>query len=63
MASRRGHNEGAIYQRQSDGRWVAALLLPSGKRKSLYAKTRAEAKDKLKEAQRKLDEMAAIHAN
>ena len=33
MARRRGHNEGSIYQRQ-DGRWVASVILPNGKRKS-----------------------------
>ena len=46
---RRGHGEGAIYQRK-DGRWVAALILPSGKRKALYGKTRKDAADKLKHA-------------
>src|SRR5829696_8762132 len=46
---RRGHGEGAIYQR-ADGRWVGRLVLPDGKRKSYYAKTRKEAGDKLKQA-------------
>lgn len=52
---RRGHGEGTIAQRASDGRWVAALGLPNGKRKFLYAKTRKEAQDKLRAAQRDLD--------
>lgn len=52
----RGHNEGSIYQRASDGLWVAALTLPSGKRKSYYGKSRSEARDKLKSAQRELDD-------
>lgn len=51
---RRGHNEGSIRQR-SDGKWEARLSLPNGKRKSLYAKTRREAQDKLKAALRDLD--------
>jgi integrase len=55
MAKRRGHGEGTIAQRKSDGRWVAALHLPSGKRKSYYAKTHKEARDKLREAQKALD--------
>jgi integrase len=52
---RRGHGEGAIFQRQSDDLWVARLALPNGKRKTLYAKTRKEAADKLREAQRAID--------
>ncbi len=43
---RRGHNEGSIYQRASDGKWVGAVSLgwESGKlrRKVVYGKTRAE---------------------
>jgi integrase len=50
---RRGHGEGAIFQR-TDERWVARLVLPNGKRKDMYAKTRKEAADKLKSAQRSI---------
>jgi integrase len=50
---RRGHHEGSIFQRK-DGRWVAEVMLPSGKRRTLYGKTRVEVRDKLKDAQRKL---------
>jgi integrase len=43
---RRGHNEGSIYQRASDGKWVGAVSLgwEDGKlrRKVVYGKTRAE---------------------
>ena len=53
---RRGHNEGAIYQRASDGRWVGTLTLPNGKRKSFYGKTRKEAADKMRSAQREMEE-------
>jgi integrase len=52
---RRGHGEGSVYQAKSDGRWVAALMLPSGKRKYLYAKTRKEVGEKLKAAVKDLD--------
>src|SRR5829696_2801584 len=52
---RRGHGEGSIYQAKSDGRWVASLTLPNGKRKYLYAKTRKEVADKLKAAVKDLD--------
>ena len=55
MAKRRGHGEGAIYQR-TDGRWVGRLVLPDGKRKSYYAKTRKEARDKLKQAMKDQDD-------
>jgi integrase len=45
MAKRRGHNEGAIYQRK-DGRWAGSVNLGwedgKRKRKTVYALTRAE---------------------
>jgi integrase len=47
--SKRGNNEGTIAKR-SDGRWVAAVSLPAGKRKYLYARTRAEVATKLANA-------------
>jgi hypothetical protein len=46
MAKRRANREGTIYRRQ-DGRWVASLMLPRGKRKSLYGKTRQAVAQKL----------------
>ena len=55
QAKRRGHNEGSIYQGKSDGRWVASVNLPSGKRKDLYGNTRKEVAEKLKQAIRDLD--------
>ena len=51
---RRGHGEGSIKQR-ADGLWEARVSLPGGKRKSLYAKTRKEAQDKLRAALRDAD--------
>jgi integrase len=55
MAKRRGNHEGSIYQRKSDGLWVASMTLPSGTRKPYYGKTQKEARDKLKQAQRDQD--------
>ena len=47
---RRGHGEGAIFQRK-DGRWVASVDYGwvNGKRtrKDLYGRTRAEVREKL----------------
>lgn len=52
MAKRRGHGEGTIYQRESDGKWCANVNLGwhNGKRqrKVVYGKTRKEVADKLK---------------
>jgi integrase len=50
----RGHNEGSIFKR-TDGRWVAMLSLPSGKRQSFYGKTRQEVQRRLAAAQRDLE--------
>jgi integrase len=46
---KRGNNEGSISQR-SDGRWVARVTVPGGRRLNLYGKTRAEAAAKLTNA-------------
>jgi integrase len=54
--SKRGHGEGSIYQRESDGRWVAVLSLPNGKRRYLYGKTRREVARQLASAQRDLQD-------
>src|SRR5258708_30463878 len=52
---RRGHGEGTIFQRGSDGRWCAQLSLPGGKRKTYMAHTRADVARKLAEATRDRD--------
>ena len=57
--ARRGRGEGSIYRRD-DGTWVAVIHLGwhDGKRrrKYLYARTRAEVRDKYRKAQRALEE-------
>jgi integrase len=60
MAGRRNNGEGSIYQRASDGRWVASLTLPQGKRKAFYGNTRKEAADKLKAAIREIENGADL---
>jgi integrase len=53
--TKRGQNDGSIFQRK-DGRWVAALSVPerSGQVRR-YAKTKAEARQRLREMQRELE--------
>ncbi len=59
MAGRRGNNEGSIYQRSSDGRWLGVALLgydPAGRpiRRSVSATTRAEVVRRLKTLNREI---------
>ena len=61
MASSRGNDEGSIYQRSSDGRWLGVLTLGYSNnghlmRKTVSAKTRAEMVRKLKQLQRQFDD-------
>lgn len=48
--SKRGNNEGSVYRRK-DGRWTGAFTRADGSRGYVYAKTRAEAARKLRDAQ------------
>ena len=50
MAKRRGHGEGSIYKRPN-GLWAAQVTLPTGKRHTVYARTRREVAAKLAEVQ------------
>ncbi len=59
MAGRRGNNEGSIYQRSSDGRWLGVALLgydAAGRpiRRSVSATTRAEVVRRLKTLNREI---------
>ena len=47
---KRGHGEGSIYKR-ADGRWSVQITLPTGGRKTVYAKTRREVAQKIAELQ------------
>ncbi|MCB0920036.1 MAG: hypothetical protein KDC39_15865 [Actinobacteria bacterium] len=58
MAGRRGNGEGSIYKRK-DGRWVASWTERTAdgtKRRTAYAATQKAAKDKLKQAVRRMDD-------
>lgn len=57
---RRGQGDGSIYQRKSDGRWLAVIDLGPGQgkvrtRKTVSAKTRAEVVRKLRKLQQQMD--------
>src|ERR1017187_3025079 len=54
--ARRGSGEGGIFQRESDGRWVATVELGKGSngkrlRKTVYGSTKRQVQAKLKTAQ------------
>lgn len=63
---RRAHGEGSIYQRKSDGRWVARLYVndPTGKLKPVYryGKTEQDALTALRELVRKHEDGADLTA-
>lgn len=59
--TKRANGEGSIYKRESDGRYVGAITHPdpeTGKslRKVFYGKTRAEVRNKMREASDRLKE-------
>lgn len=47
--------EGSVYQRASDGKWVAAVTLPSGRRKVVYGKSEREATKKRRDLLAEVD--------
>jgi len=49
VPGRRGNNEGSIYLRK-DGLWVAAVSLPTGRRKAIYGRSRDEVRRQLANA-------------
>jgi integrase len=51
---KRAKHEGSVYQRGSDGRWVASLTMPDGRRRSWYGQTQQEALEKKNSAMRRL---------
>lgn len=62
---RRGRDEGSIYHRASDDRWVGSVHLGyvDGKRvrKTVYGRTRTEAAEKLRKIQTELDRGTYVH--
>ena len=55
QAGRRSNSEGSVGQRK-DGLWEARIILPGGRRRSLYGKTKAEALKKMQDAREKVTE-------
>ncbi len=61
MAKRRGHGEGAVYQRSRDGKWCAVVDFGRGpdgrrRRRTVTADTRTEAIRRLRELQRHVED-------
>jgi len=54
-ARRRSNSEGSLSQRK-DSLWEARITLPGGRRRSFYARTKAEALKKIQAAQRQIAE-------
>jgi integrase len=52
---KRGNKEGSVYQRASDGKWVASWYDPDGKRRVSYHPTEAAAKRALRKALSRTD--------
>lgn len=52
--ARRDRGEGSVYQRGSDGMWMAELRLPNDKRKYFSSKTKTGVQEKLRAAKRDL---------
>ena len=43
MTNVRAHNEGSLFRRSRDGKWVASVTMPDGRRKSASARSKSEA--------------------
>src|SRR5947209_7771496 len=62
MSRDRSNGMGSIYKRKSDGRWVAAMKLPNGKRKVFYGRREADVVEQLKKAHAALDSGTLVTA-
>ena len=60
MSRRREKGDGSVYQRESDGLYVAYARLENGKRRYVYSKTRGEVVKKLKALQRDIQQKTVI---
>ncbi|TDD35266.1 site-specific integrase [Actinomadura sp. KC06] len=58
----RANREARPYQRKSDGKWVATVYLPNGKRKPVYGDTRDEVLEKRKTAEREIEDNLPVTA-
>jgi integrase len=56
---RRGNNEGSISKRP-DGRWMGRVTMPDDTRKTVYGKTQAEVKAKVKELRQTAENLAGM---
>lgn len=60
--TKRANGDGSLYQRASDGYWVGSVVLPDGKRKPVYGKTRDEAEAKLQDTRKALRDGLPVKA-
>lgn len=56
MPTVRSHNEGSLFRRSRDKRWVAMVTMPNGKRRSRSAASKAEGLANLRELLRQRDQ-------
>ena len=59
MPTMRGHNEGSLFRRGRDGRWVATVTMPDGRRRSASAASKGEGVRALGELLRQRDQAVA----
>lgn len=52
----RGHNEGSLFRRSRDGRWVATVTMPNGRRRSASAPSKGEGVALLRDLLRQRDQ-------
>jgi integrase len=60
MANVRSHNEGSLFLRSRDRRWVASVTMSDGRRRSRSAASKAEGAAALKELLRQRDQSVAV---
>lgn len=56
MLTMRGHNEGSLFRRTRDRRWVATVTMPDGRRRSRSADSKTEAVTLLRDLMRQRDQ-------
>lgn len=56
------NREAKPYQRKSDGKWVATVYLPNGKRKPLYGNSRREVVEKRKKTLQEIEDNLPVTA-